>query len=151
MRRVCLSAIVILVTLMAWPAGANTIQDGRDSVGRHPDIKSVTATHDGSEVTLTATTYRSFVTLKGPCFYLKSDVEYILCTRGSIYEIHGGAQAGTADVSRPSDRSIAYRFDSEVIGSPDSYRWAAVVLSTRCPDGTCDLAPDRGWVRESLA
>jgi hypothetical protein len=48
-----------------------------------------------------------------------------------------------AEVTRPSDRSVAVRFPRTVIGAPALVRWAAEATTPGCARISCvDLAPD---------
>jgi hypothetical protein len=80
--------------------------------------------------------------------------DYLICVtaqksgdlRASILQQRANklpARTGTADLSRPNDRSVTLRFSQTALGKPATLYAAAETTRPGCPRGSCiDLAPD---------
>jgi hypothetical protein len=68
--------------------------------------------------------------------------------RGSILKERANqlpVRTGSANVTRPSQRTVTLRFSQTAIGKPATLRAQAETTRAGCPRGSCiDLAPDAG-------
>jgi hypothetical protein len=149
------SLAVVSAVVLAFAAGiaapasaAVVLSDAQDaSVG--PDIASVQAERAGDGFRHRITAFGAFARSAAPCLQLQAGLHrtaYSICGSGDIVRASDGVIVARAKVGRPSHASISYSFASSAIGSPSFYRWRVASLDDACPGGTCDAAPDAGFV-----
>ncbi|MEX0755576.1 MAG: hypothetical protein WD556_10760 [Actinomycetota bacterium] len=151
-------SVAVIASLLAGTAVAvaaegvvapRSFTDARDSKSG-VDIRTMTTERtDDGRMRYRINTEDEFERDKAPCMRIQAGLKrkaFRICGSGDVVR-PDGTKVAKAKVSRPTKRSIVYTFGTKALGPTVSfYRWRAVVLANRCPQGVCDRSPNRGWI-----
>jgi hypothetical protein len=157
-------------------ADTTTVEDNQNTSANLLDIEQAAAGHQGGLLQHTVETYRSWRSRqlrstralpRAICVYVwktarskEGKQDYEICARFRKGKLRGTVlrvrpkpkRIGAFEVRRLNLRSVSFVFDSDLIGSPRSYKWEAVTGYTGkgCPKdppfqfGCDDSAPTNG-------